>query len=81
MCLKICDDVDFIFYCFSFFFQRDKESYLMTTLSSLIENHGFNSSFGIVIFIAETNLDYVKQTSQEIQSKFGDEIQKGIIEV
>ena len=53
----------------------------MTTLSSLVENHGFNSSFGIVIFIAETNLDYVKQTSQEIQSKFGDEIQKGIIEV
>ncbi|KAH1018187.1 hypothetical protein HUJ05_006001 [Dendroctonus ponderosae] len=63
--------------------KREKQSYLMDTLNNLIEGmtvEEANDSL-IVVFIAETDMEYVLQVAKEIEFRFAAYIESGLIEV
>ncbi|XP_047208652.1 alpha-1,3-mannosyl-glycoprotein 4-beta-N-acetylglucosaminyltransferase B-like isoform X2 [Girardinichthys multiradiatus] len=63
--------------------KREKQSYLTSTLSSLLS--GLTSSESkdllIIIFVAETDLDYVNSIVQNLSKNFSKEVQSGLLEV
>lgn len=63
--------------------RRPVESYLLSTITNILDNMSpeeMNKSL-IVIFIAETDLSFVKRTSAEIEDQFGNFIESGLIEI
>ncbi|CAG4961936.1 unnamed protein product [Parnassius apollo] len=63
--------------------KRDKESYLMITLTHLINGLKEDelSSTLIVVFIGETDLEYVLSTARQIEITFPQHVGSGLIEV
>ncbi|CAG2121382.1 unnamed protein product [Medioppia subpectinata] len=63
--------------------RRDVESYLVATLHNLIDNLSVDERQEaiIVVFIAETDLDYVTKTANELESQFGEHMDSGLLEV
>ncbi|XP_040904651.1 alpha-1,3-mannosyl-glycoprotein 4-beta-N-acetylglucosaminyltransferase B-like [Toxotes jaculatrix] len=63
--------------------KRDKESYLVNTLSSLL--YSLTSSqrqdLLIIVFVAETDLRYVDSVAETIRKNFPKEVQSGLLEV
>ncbi|CAK1553951.1 unnamed protein product [Leptosia nina] len=63
--------------------KRDKESYLMITLSHLIDGLT-EEDMGdtlIIVFVGESDLDFVIQTAKEIEAKFSKHVRSGLIEL
>ncbi|XP_059055295.1 alpha-1,3-mannosyl-glycoprotein 4-beta-N-acetylglucosaminyltransferase A-like [Achroia grisella] len=63
--------------------KRDKESYLLATLTHLVEGltDNYKNSTLIVVMIGETNLEYVINTARQIESMFPKQVEGGLIEV
>lgn len=63
--------------------KREIQSYLMTTLQNLIENLSSEEKEDcvIIVFIAETDLDYVQVQGKEIYKQFQEHISTGLLEV
>ncbi|XP_030594716.1 alpha-1,3-mannosyl-glycoprotein 4-beta-N-acetylglucosaminyltransferase B isoform X2 [Archocentrus centrarchus] len=63
--------------------KREKQSYLVNTLSSLL--FSLTSSqcqdLVIIVFVAETNSDYVNSVAETIKKNFPKEVQSGLLEV
>jgi alpha-1,3-mannosylglycoprotein beta-1,4-N-acetylglucosaminyltransferase A/B len=62
---------------------RPVESYLLSTITNLLDNMTpveMNQTL-IVVFIAETDLSLVKQTADEIEDQFSRYIESGLIEI
>ncbi|CAH1129914.1 unnamed protein product [Ceutorhynchus assimilis] len=63
--------------------KREKQNYLMDTLQNLIDGMTIeeaNDSL-IVVFVAETDLEYVLQVAKEIELRFPSYIESGLLEV
>ncbi|KAL0851871.1 hypothetical protein ABMA28_000167 [Loxostege sticticalis] len=63
--------------------KRDKESYLMITLTHLINGlteADFNTTL-IVVMIGETDLEYVINTANQVETMFPKHVESGLIEV
>lgn len=63
--------------------KRDKQNYLMDTLQNLINGmtpQETNDSL-IVVFVAETDLEYVLQVAKEIEMRYPSYVESGLIEV
>ncbi|XP_068631065.1 alpha-1,3-mannosyl-glycoprotein 4-beta-N-acetylglucosaminyltransferase A-like isoform X2 [Battus philenor] len=63
--------------------RRDKESYLLITLTHLINGltaDDANSTL-IVVFVGETDLEYVLNTAKQIETTFPKQVENGLIEV
>uniref|UniRef100_A0A6M2DW15 Putative alpha-13-mannosyl-glycoprotein 4-beta-n-acetylglucosaminyltransferase b n=1 Tax=Xenopsylla cheopis TaxID=163159 RepID=A0A6M2DW15_XENCH len=63
--------------------KRDKQSYLMTTLQNLIEamsESEANDSI-LIVFVAETDLDYVLLVAKQIELRFPKQVSSGLLEV
>ena len=63
--------------------KRPVESYLLNTLLNLIENMSPSekSQSIIVVFIAETDEVFVKETARQIEEQFLEHIESGLIEI
>ncbi|XP_042908177.1 alpha-1,3-mannosyl-glycoprotein 4-beta-N-acetylglucosaminyltransferase B isoform X2 [Parasteatoda tepidariorum] len=63
--------------------KRDVQSYLMSTLQNLIENMSpeERDDAVIIVFIAETDLEYVTRQAAEIENNFSEHINSGLLEV
>ncbi|XP_026213471.1 glyco_transf_54 domain-containing protein [Anabas testudineus] len=63
--------------------KRDKQSYLVNTLSSLFYSLTSSQSqdLVIVVFVAETDTDYVSSVADTIRNNFPKEVQSGLLEV
>ncbi|KFM78820.1 Alpha-1,3-mannosyl-glycoprotein 4-beta-N-acetylglucosaminyltransferase B, partial [Stegodyphus mimosarum] len=63
--------------------KREVQSYLMSTLQNLIENMSPEEQKDavIIVFIAETDSDYVTRQASEIENQFQDHINSGLLEV
>ncbi|XP_042349868.1 alpha-1,3-mannosyl-glycoprotein 4-beta-N-acetylglucosaminyltransferase B-like [Plectropomus leopardus] len=63
--------------------KREKQSYLVNTLSSLL--YGLTSvqqqDLLIIVFVAETDSDYINSTAETIRRNFPKEVQSGLVEV
>ncbi|XP_035983691.1 alpha-1,3-mannosyl-glycoprotein 4-beta-N-acetylglucosaminyltransferase A [Fundulus heteroclitus] len=63
--------------------KREKQSYLVSTLSSLLS--GLTSSESqdllIIVFVAETDLQYVDSVARTLSENFPKEVQSGLLEV
>ncbi|XP_054879284.1 alpha-1,3-mannosyl-glycoprotein 4-beta-N-acetylglucosaminyltransferase B-like isoform X1 [Poeciliopsis prolifica] len=63
--------------------KREKQSYLVSTLSSLLS--GLTSSetqeLLIIVFVAETDLQYVESIARSLAENFPKEVQSGLLEV
>ncbi|XP_019866107.1 alpha-1,3-mannosyl-glycoprotein 4-beta-N-acetylglucosaminyltransferase B [Aethina tumida] len=63
--------------------RREKQSYLMDTLQNLID--GMNAEEAndslIVVFVAETDVEYVLQVAKEIEMRFPQQVDSGLLEV
>ncbi|KAK9681332.1 hypothetical protein QE152_g38390 [Popillia japonica] len=62
---------------------REKQNYLMDTLTSLIDGMTPEESEDVVmvIFVAETELEYVLQIAKEVEMRFSAHVDSGLIEV
>ncbi|XP_013179073.1 PREDICTED: alpha-1,3-mannosyl-glycoprotein 4-beta-N-acetylglucosaminyltransferase A-like isoform X2 [Papilio xuthus] len=63
--------------------KRDKESYLLITLTHLVNGlteDDVNSTL-IVVFVGETDLEYVVNTARQIEITFPKQVENGLIEV
>ncbi|XP_041638451.1 alpha-1,3-mannosyl-glycoprotein 4-beta-N-acetylglucosaminyltransferase A-like [Cheilinus undulatus] len=63
--------------------KREKQSYLVSTLSSLLFSltPDQRKDILIIVFIAETDSDYISSAAQTISSNFPKEVQSGLLEV
>uniref|UniRef100_A0A8C5LYY9 MGAT4 family member D n=1 Tax=Leptobrachium leishanense TaxID=445787 RepID=A0A8C5LYY9_9ANUR len=63
--------------------KRDKQSYLMDTLNSLFREMSAEEKDDcvVVVFIAETSLQYVEELANSIKESFPQEILSGVLEV
>ncbi|CAJ1057965.1 alpha-1%2C3-mannosyl-glycoprotein 4-beta-N-acetylglucosaminyltransferase A [Xyrichtys novacula] len=63
--------------------KREKESYLVSTLSSLLYSltPSEKSDILIIIFVAESDLDYVRGVAEIISKNFPKDVQTGLLEV
>jgi alpha-1,3-mannosylglycoprotein beta-1,4-N-acetylglucosaminyltransferase A/B len=63
--------------------KRDKQSYLLSTLDNLIVNMDDEEQNDtmIVVFVGETDLEYVRSVAKDIQTRFPEHIENGLIEV
>lgn len=63
--------------------KRDKQSYLMGTLQNLISNMDDEeqNETMIVVFVGETDLEYVQLVAKQIEVRFGMYVENGLIEV
>ncbi|KAK2849559.1 hypothetical protein Q5P01_009393 [Channa striata] len=63
--------------------KREKQSYLVNTLSSLL--YGLTSpqtqQLLVIIFVAETDADYVNSIAETVTKNFPKEVQSGLLEV
>lgn len=63
--------------------KRDKQSYLLSTLQNLVQNmddEEQNQTL-IVVFIGETDQEYVQLVARQIEVRFGPYVDSGLIEV
>lgn len=63
--------------------KRDKQSYLMTTLQNLINNMNeeeHNETL-IIVFVGDTNMDFVQLVNKQIEVRFPQYVENGLIEV
>lgn len=63
--------------------KRDKQSYLMSTLHNMIRNmdEEEQNETMIVVFIGETDLEYVQLVAKQIEVRFATYVENGLIEV
>ena len=63
--------------------KRDKQSYLVETIDNLISNmdEEEQNDTMIVLFVGETDLDYVRTVAQEIRTRFASYIDSGFFEI
>lgn len=63
--------------------RRDKQSYLLSTLNNLITNmdEGEQNETMIVVFVGETDIDYVQSVARQIEEHFMPYVDAGLIEV
>ncbi|XP_069945312.1 alpha-1,3-mannosyl-glycoprotein 4-beta-N-acetylglucosaminyltransferase B isoform X3 [Cherax quadricarinatus] len=63
--------------------KRQVQSYLMTTLRNLIDSMSIEEMDEciIVVFVAEWDLDYVRQVASQIERKFPEHLDSGLLEV
>lgn len=63
--------------------KRDKQSYLMSTLQNLITNmdESEQNETLIIVFIGETDMEYVLLVAKQIEVRFGPFLESGLIEV
>ncbi|CAD7076635.1 unnamed protein product [Hermetia illucens] len=63
--------------------KRDKQSYLMATLQNVISNmdDAEQNETVIVVFIGETDMDYVTLVAKQIEVRFAQYVENGLIEV
>ncbi|KAK4288346.1 hypothetical protein Pmani_038619 [Petrolisthes manimaculis] len=63
--------------------KRQVQSYLMTTLGNLIQSMTTEEMTQclIVVFVAEWDLDYVRQVASQIERKFPEHLESGLLEV
>lgn len=63
--------------------KRDKQSYLMGTIQNLISNMDDEeqNETMIVVFIGETDIDYVQLVAKQIEVRFSSYVENGLIEV
>ncbi|XP_017774951.1 PREDICTED: alpha-1,3-mannosyl-glycoprotein 4-beta-N-acetylglucosaminyltransferase B [Nicrophorus vespilloides] len=63
--------------------RREKHTYLMETLQSLIDGMSMDERDDalLVIFVAETDLEYVLQVAKEVELRFSSQVESGLIEV
>ncbi|XP_077302063.1 alpha-1,3-mannosyl-glycoprotein 4-beta-N-acetylglucosaminyltransferase a isoform X2 [Arctopsyche grandis] len=63
--------------------RREKETYLLPTLHNLVEamNSEEAADSLIIVFIAETDMEYVLQTARLIENQFPNQIESGLIEI
>lgn len=63
--------------------KREKKNYLINTLASLIKNTNEDEKKDtlVVIFIAETDFDYVQKFAEDLQRRFPEHFESGLIEV
>ncbi|XP_066259965.1 alpha-1,3-mannosyl-glycoprotein 4-beta-N-acetylglucosaminyltransferase B isoform X1 [Euwallacea similis] len=63
--------------------KREKQSYLMDTLQNLIDGMTIDEANDslIVVFIAETDIEYILQVAKEIEFRFPTYVEAGLIEV
>lgn len=63
--------------------RRQVQSYLLATLDNLVTSMTPEESNDtlIVVFVAETDLEYVKQVAAQIRDQFDSEVQAGLIEL
>lgn len=63
--------------------KRDKKNYLLDTLDNIFVNMDEEEQKDsmIVVFIAETDMDYVREMAEEIRQRFGKYCDSGVLEV
>lgn len=63
--------------------KRDKQSYLMSTLHNLITNmeEDEQNETMIVVFVGETDIEYVQLIAKQIEVRFSQYVESGLIEV
>nr|CAH7748873.1 unnamed protein product [Callosobruchus chinensis] len=63
--------------------RREKQSYLMDTLQNLVDGMTTQEADDalIVVFVGETDLEYVLQIAKEIEMRFPAQVESGLIEV
>lgn len=63
--------------------KRQVQSYLMTTLRNLIDSMSLQEMDEciIVVFVAEWDIDYVRQVAAQIEKKFPEHLESGLLEV
>lgn len=63
--------------------KRDKQSYLMSTLHNLITNmeEEEQNETMIVVFVGETDIEYVQLIAKQIEVRFSQYVENGLIEV
>lgn len=63
--------------------KRDKQSYLLGTIENLLKNMNTEeqNETMIIIFIGETDVDYINLVAKQIQLRFNEFIENGLIEV
>lgn len=63
--------------------KRDKQSYLMSTLHNLITNmdEDEQNETMIVVFVGETDIEYVQLIAKQIEVRFSQYVENGLIEV
>ncbi|XP_059618456.1 alpha-1,3-mannosyl-glycoprotein 4-beta-N-acetylglucosaminyltransferase A isoform X3 [Phlebotomus argentipes] len=63
--------------------KREKQSYLLGTLHNLITNMNEEerNDTMILVFIGETDIDYVQLVAKQIEVRFGSHVESGLIEV
>jgi len=61
--------------------KRGKESYLVQTLQSIFDGVSDSVTYGIVLYIGETNVTFVSSVADEIEAKFQKEFENGRIEI
>ncbi len=59
------------------------QSYLESTLQSVFDNMSENemSETLVIVFIAETDFEYVARIATQIQSQFQTHLEKGVLEI
>lgn len=63
--------------------KRESQTYLLPTLQNLIEsmNEEEKNMTLIIVFVAETDIEYVTTITDKIKKQFGDALQNGLLEV
>lgn len=63
--------------------RREKMSYLLDTLASLLDGMSQESKDDsvIVVFIGETNMEFVTQVAVDVRKRFDSEIASGLVEI
>lgn len=63
--------------------RREKMSYLLDTLASLLDGMSQESKDDsvIVVFIGETNMEFVRQVAVDVRKRFDSEIASGLVEI
>lgn len=63
--------------------KRDKQSYLMSTLHNIITNmeEDEQNETMIVVFVGETDIEYVQLVAKQIEVRFATYVESGLIEV
>uniref|UniRef100_A0A182WM84 Alpha-1,3-mannosyl-glycoprotein 4-beta-N-acetylglucosaminyltransferase A n=1 Tax=Anopheles minimus TaxID=112268 RepID=A0A182WM84_9DIPT len=63
--------------------KRDKQSYLVETIDNLIANmdEEEQNDTMIVVYVGETDLDYVKLVAHQIRTRFASYIESGFLEI
>ena len=63
--------------------RRPVESYLFSTLTNLIENMSAEEKIIslIVVFIAETDMDFVESQASQLEEQFSRDIESGLLEI